>query len=455
MAKQISRKTFIKQISLFSLAFTGFYNMLLAAEKGVNLINGNNSLIAGRDGILKLIKGFKYKIISEKGQLMSDGLTVPDRADGMMAFGNDNGKIILIRNHEIGHFYKLQKLLKLNPLYNYPDFINKHSNEIYDLGSDKQFPCCGGTTTMVYNPKTQRIEKEYTSLAGTLVNCSGGPTPWNTWISCEEIVSDIGEGGLQKNHGYNFEVIPSENIKLNKAIPLKAMGRFRHEAIAIDPITNIAYQTEDRENGLIYRFIPNKSSKYGYKGQLQALRISVKDTRNWEATTIKQHIKYNVSWVDLENPDRKNDDLRYDGENKGATIFARPEGMWYDNDNIYFTCTSGGYNKLGQIWKYQIKKNQLELIFEPNNSDLMKACDNIIVSPWGDLIVCEDGKGVDRLIGIKPNGSTYVIAENILNSSEFAGACFSPDGSILFINIYSPTKTIAITGPWKKLRESI
>ena len=81
----------------------------------------------------------------------------------------------------------------------------------------------------------------------------------------------------------------------------------------------------------------------------------------------------------------------------------------------------------------------------------MKACDNIIVSPWGDIIVCEDGKGIDRLIGIKPDGSTYVTAENSLNNAEFAGANFSPDGKILFVNIYSPTMTIAITGPWKKL----
>ena len=122
-----------------------------------------------------------------------------------------------------------------------------------------------------------------------------------------------------------------------------------------------------------------------------------------------------------------------------------------DKDNIYFTCTSGGYNKLGQIWKYEIKKNQLSLLFEPNNSNLMKACDNITVSPWGDLIICEDGKGIDRLIGIKPDGTTYVIAENVLNNSEFAGATFSPDGNTLFINIYSPTTTIAITGPWNTL----
>ena len=451
MIKKISRKTFIKQVSLFSLAFTGFYNMLVAAEKGTNFIKSNQNLTIGNDGVLKLLNGFNYKIISEKGQTMSDGLPVPDRADGMISFKGDNGNIILIRNQEIGHFYKLEKLLKLNPLYNYPDFIKANKDKFYDLGDNNQNPCCGGTTTIIYNPKTKQVENEYTSLSGTLINCSGGPTPWNTWISCEEIFVNKGEGGLQKNHGYNFEVIPSEKIELNKAVPLKAMGRFRHEAIAIDPNTNIAYQTEDREDGLIYRFIPKESPQYGLKGKLQAINISIKDTRNWERNNVKKNVKYNVKWVDLEKPDREDDDLRYDGKEKGASIFARPEGMWYDNNDIYFTCTSGGYNKIGQIWKYEIDNNQLELLFESNSSELMKACDNIIVSPWGDIIICEDGRGTDRLIGIKPDGSIYIIAENILNNAEFAGANFSPDGKILFVNIYSPTMTIAITGPWEKL----
>ena len=449
--KKISRKTFIKQISFYSLGFSGLYSMLIAAEKGIHLINEQDPLIKGNDGILKLIKGFNYKIISKQNQIMSDGLPVPGHADGMLSFNGENGRIILIRNHEIGNFYKIEKLLKLNSLYDYPDYINKNKDNFFDLGKNEKLPCCGGTTTIIYNPETQKVEKEFLSLAGTLVNCSGGPTPWNTWITCEEIVRNQGDDGLQKNHGYNFEVIPSDNIKLNKAIPLKAMGRFRHEAIAINPKTNIAYQTEDREDGLIYRFIPENSAKYGIKGKLQSLKISIKDTRNWKFNYIEKNKKYNVEWIDLENPDRKEDDLRYDGEQKGASVFARPEGMWFDNNSVYFTCTSGGYNKLGQIWKYHINNNQLELLFESNNSNLMKACDNIIISPWGDIIICEDGKGRDRLIGIKPNGKTYVIAENILNSAEFAGANFSPDGSILFVNIYSPTLTIAITGPWETL----
>ena len=141
--------------------------------------------------------------------------------------------------------------------------------------------------------------------------------------------------------------------------------------------------------------------------------------------------------------------MRYRAAEKGALIFARPEGMWYDNDFVYFTCTSGGEKKLGQIWKINVKNQTLELIFESHNSDAMRACDNITIAPWGDVIVCEDGRGRDRIMGIKKNGQTYVIAENILNTSEFAGVNFSPDGSILFVNIYSPTMTIAITGPWK------
>ena len=450
--KKISRKKFIKQISILPIAFSGIYNMMLAAESSINIINDKKPLVDGKDGILKIIKGFDYKVISKQNQIMSDGLPVPNHADGMMSFKGENGRIILIRNHEIGNFYKLEKLLKLNPIYNYPDFINQNKEYFFDLGKEEKYPCCGGTTTIVYNPNTQLVEKEFTSLAGTLVNCSGGPTPWNTWITCEEIVRNKGDDGLQRNHGYNFEVSPTENISLNKAIPLKAMGRFRHEAIAIDPITNIAYQTEDRDDGLIYRFIPKKLSKYGLKGKLQALKIPEKDTRNWKFNSIIKNHSYPVEWINLDNPDRDDDSLRYDGQKNGASIFARPEGMWFDKDNIYFTCTSGGYNKLGQVWKYEIKENTLELLFESNNSKIMKACDNIIVSPWGDIIICEDGKGRDRIIGIKPDGKTYVIAENILNSAEFAGANFSPDGKILFINIYSPTITIAITGPWETLK---
>lgn len=438
---KISRKTFLKDLSYLSMGIISFSNMLLASEAGKLITKNIFPIQNDPNGILKLMQGFNYKIISEKGQKMSDGLTVPDYADGMASFKAPDGRIILVRNHEIGHFEKIEKLLDKNPVYKNKNYIEKHKSLIYDI--DSNGPCCGGTTSITYNPKTEKVEYEHMSLLGTLVNCAGGKTPWNTWISCEETVKE--------KHGYNFEVNPYDQT-LNKATPLKAMGRFRHEAVAIDPYTSIAYQTEDRHEGLIYRFTPNVKKQYQKGGKLQALMIKnmkENDTRNWSNTIFVKNKLYDIEWLTLDNTDNPDDDMRYKAADDGAAFFARPEGMWYDDNMVYFTCTSGGEKKLGQIWKIDITKQTLELIFESQNSTIMKACDNITIAPWGDVIVCEDGKGRDRIIGVKKNGNTYIIAENILNKSEFAGVNFSPDGNILFVNIYSPTMTIAITGPWK------
>ena len=452
MNHKISRQKFLKDISVITVGLLAFSNMLLAAEKGITRLSNMFPVVNDPKGILRLMKGFKYNIISQKGQMMTDGLTVPDHADGMASFKGKDDNIILIRNHEIGHFKTIEKLLDKNPMQKNKKYINQFANLMYDQGANKK-PCGGGTSTIIYNSKTQSVEKEYLSLAGTLVNCGGGITPWNTWISCEETVDTKGSG-LTKNHGYNFEVIPSETVQLNQAIPLKDMGRFRHEAIAIDPKTNIAYQTEDRKDGLIYRFIPNVKKQYAKGGKLQALIIknmNTNDTRNWETDNFVINTKYKIDWIDLDNVRNPKDDLRKRGAKKGAAIFARAEGMWYDKNIVYFTCTSGGSKNLGQIWKIDTDNQTLEMMFESHNSDVMRMCDNMTIAPWGDVVICEDGKGKDRLIGLKPNGTTYVIAENYLNNSEFAGVNFSPDGSILFVNIYSPTMTIAITGPWKEI----
>ena len=182
---KISRKTFLKDLSYISLGIMSFANMLMAAEKGALILKNILPIENDVNGILKLMKGFSYKVISEKGQLMSDGLTVPDYADGMASFKGENGTIILVRNHEIGRFKTIEKILDKNPVYKNSHYINKNKSLIYDSGTNG--PCCGGTSTIVYNPKTQEIENEYISLLGTLVNCAGGVTPWGTWISCEEI----------------------------------------------------------------------------------------------------------------------------------------------------------------------------------------------------------------------------------------------------------------------------
>ena len=466
MNKKITRKKFLKKASILTLGFAGFSNYLLS--NSLDKINSTSlNLINDSNGILDLPYGFNYKVISKFGNLMNDGLQVPDHADGMGCFKVGKNKVALIRNHELGRFeefgfeveYKKSAFAKIND-------INKFypRNFIYDNCRDNVV-CFGGTTTIIYNTKTLKVENEYLSLAGTLINCSGGETPWGTWISCEETMVKKNKF-LLKDHGYNFEVSPNLKRITTTPNPIKQMGRFRHEAVAFDKKSGAVYQTEDRKDGMIYRYLPNNTTKLLKGGVLQALAFEDQfalDTRNWNEDKVLQNQTYNVKWINIKNVKSPDDDLRYQGFNNGCARFARPEGMWENNGEIFFTCTTGGNKGLGQIWKYipspyegtnneSKEPSKLELFFESDDSKSLDMCDNITVSPWGDIIICEDGRGVDYLVGIRPNGESYKIAKNVLNNSELAGACFSPDGKTLFINIYKPTITLAITGPWDRLK---
>ena len=447
----ISRKDFIKNISIVTIGLTSFSRLLSSTSALLNL--DTLSLIKDSKGILNLPKGFSYSVLSKLNDKMDDGLNVPDKADGMGCFKLDKNHVILVRNHEIGHVPLLGNTFRLKNPYGKKmgRYIRKKNNYFYD-STAKKTECFGGTTSITYNIKTKKVVNQHLSLVGTLVNCSGGQSPWGTWISCEETVKSK-EGKILKNHGYNFEVFPSSKNRLTKAVPLKAMGRFRHEAVAFDPNKGFVYQTEDREDGLFYRFIPNVKNNLKKGGKLQGLSLvdfRGPDCRNWKNETFKVGKSYRCKWIDLDDVESPLDDLRKRGRNKGCAIFARGEGMWYADDYVYFVATTGGKNKYGQIWRYSNNK-KLELFYESKSKESMYKPDNIVVSPWGDVIICEDGRGHDRLIGIKPNGQTYVLAENILNTSELAGIVFSPNEKILFLNIYKPTMTLAIEGPWNQL----
>ena len=444
----MNRKEFLTKATLLTFGMLSAPQLL--ANKNKKILKTNN-LIKDINGILDLPKDFSYKIISRENDLMDDGLTVPTSADGMACFQGNQDKVILIRNHEIGHVPNIENFLKSNPLGpRFLHYIKDNGKNFYDIKNNKT-QCFGGTTNIIYNTKLEKVELQYLSLGGTLVNCSGGSSPWNTWLSCEETVKKKG-AGLNKNHGYVFEVYPYDVVKLTKAVPLKSMGRFRREAIAFDISSGYIYQTEDRERGLLYRFIPKNKQKLFKGGVLQALSIEKMEgihTSNWKKNKFILNKKYKVKWIDLKNINSPNDTLRHEGKKLGCNPFARGEGIYYHNNNVYFTCTNGGNNRCGQIWKYSIGDSSINLFYESDNSTSLNMPDNLIISPWGDIIVCEDGKGRDRLVGIKPNGAIYYIASNALNNSEFAGATFSPDGNILFVNIYDPTLTIAIKGPWK------
>ena len=270
--------------------------------------------------------------------------------------------------------------------------------------------------------------------------------------------------GLAQDHGYNFEVPATRKPALADPIPLIEMGRFRHEAVAVQESTSIVYQTEDTGDGCFYRYIPHSPGKLHKGGKLQALVVRENptlDTRNWgDGPEIPRHLRLATDWVDVEEPESPNDDLRKQAQGNGAAIFARGEGMWAGDGEFYFACTSGGAARKGQIWRYVPSPYEgtrkedkdpgyLELFVEPNDSRLINNADNLTVAPWGDLFVCED-TGDSHIVGVTPQGEIYKFAHNIHAETEMAGSVFSPDGSTLYVNIQGAGLTLAIQGPWEK-----
>ncbi len=416
------------------------------------------------DRILDLPDGYSYTIVSRAGERMDDGLVVPRAHDGMAAFAGEDGRVILVCNHELAAAYFAHSAFA-EGFDAQPKAV---TDRVYDLGGGKT-PGAGGTTTTVYNPKTRTTERQHLSLAGTEWNCAGGPTPWGSWLSCEECFEspgrDLSAGRVvhrDKKHGYVFEV-PANAQGLVEPIPIRAMGRFEHEATAVHEPTGIVFLTEDRRDSLFYRYIPSVPGELHKGGVLQALMIEGQPafmTHNWSGEAqILPGESLRTRWIDVDNVDGDENDLRLRGTTRGAATFARGEGLCNANGDMVFTCTIGGAARLGQVFAYhpsphegqpqeQAVPGQLTLIAEATHESILRNPDNITFAPWGDLIACEDTSGHCGLVGIRPDGSQYQLADNAHTDSELTGACFSPDGKTLFVNIQYPGMTLAITGPF-------
>ncbi|MGI9270154.1 MAG: alkaline phosphatase PhoX [Woeseiaceae bacterium] len=401
--------------------------------------------------IIDLPAGFTYRVVSRSGDRMADGLRVPHDHDGMAAFPGDDGRVILVCNHELGP-ENADKSAFDPDLDALPGFVQ---DKIYDAGGGRT-PGLGGTTTTIYNPKTGRTERQHLSLIGTEYNCAGGATPWGSWLSCEETFHNPGSGILyrrDKAHGYVFEV-PAAASGLVDPVPIRAMGKFEHEAAAVHAGSGIVYMTEDRHQSLVYRYIPDTPGDLQAGGQLQALAIgdgpSVR-THNWQdEARIKIGEELPVRWLDLDNVDSRENDLRVRGAAQGAATFARGEGLCVAGDDLFITATIGGAERMSQVFRYRWSPGggSLSLIAESTSHSLLRGADNIVMAPFGDLLVCEDTASNCGIVGIGPDGVQYAVADNAYSDSELAGVCFSPDGKILFVNIQYRGLTLAITGPW-------
>jgi len=396
---------------------------------------------------LALPAGFTYRRFSVMGTPMSDGRPTPSAHDGMAAFALPNGNVRLVRNHEI-------------PGLATPELLTVAGDPLkgYDPGGQ------GGTTSLeikVMPDGDRRLVRDFVSLSGTIMNCAGGPTPWGSWLSCEETT----QGGppLRQPHGYCFEVRARANEEV-RATPLKALGRFVHEAVAVDPATGIVYETEDQSRAGLYRFIPDQPGLLAAGGRLEMLGIAgapnsdLSNSDPSQAVVVGQPLP--VTWFDIADPDpddaEENPSAVFEqGDAQGAARFRRLEGCWYGEDSIYFTSTSGGAAGLGQVWQYQPAAGvdgQLTLVFESTEAACLDGPDNITVSPRGGILICEDGGGEQYLRGLTAAGKVFDFALNRITQREFAGATFSPDGQTLFVNIQgdivNPGMTFAIWGPW-------
>lgn len=396
--------------------------------------------------LLSLPEGFVYRSFGWTGDGMSDGIPTPGAHDGMAVVGSDKNTIVLVRNHErtgtSGSFAP--------------------SKVTFDPAAT------GGTSNLTFDPRTGHWLGAYASLGGTLTNCAGGPTPWNTWLSCEETTrGPQTDARYARQHGWVFEV-PAFGPANPQ--PLVQMGGFAHEAAATDPATSIVYLTEDRTPSGFYRFVPNVRTRLAQGGTLQMLKV-VKLTAPLlyggpgGTSPIPNGTSFDVEWVPIADPQRvystgtASGGVFNQGFALGGAGFARLEGAWFGNGVVWFTSTSGGITGKGQVWKYDPRTERLTMVYESPGAGILDNPDNCAWSPRGSLILCEDGSNaIQRLHGLTPDGTLFPFCENQVVLSgfkgfsgdyrdrEFAGATFY--NQWLFVNIQTPGITFAITGPW-------
>lgn len=468
----LSRRIFLQQAAATSLAFGGLAARGLAATNASNVeqayfnqTNPYGDLIPDPAGLFDLPAGFEYRVLSTVGEEMSDGLLAAGDFDGMGCFAGPDGRLTLVRNHEL-----MPQEIEASAFGVDASRLDRIDRSRIHDWTEAGLPHLGGTSHLIIDPQTLTVERSFMSLAGTANNCAGGVTPWGSWVTCEETELTAGpSAGV--DHGYCFEV-PASATGLIEPVPLRAMGRFRHEAIAVDPASGAVYQTEDkRGTALFYRYLPDHPGELARGGRLQALAVRGRpglDLRNLSASAdnLRPGEWVEVEWIDMEEVDAPNADLAERGHAAGAARFTRGEGLWWGQGECYFTCTDGGPAGIGQIWRYQpsphegqpgerAQPGRLQLFVESGDDRIMEYCDNLCVAPWGDLIVAEDGPRDQYIRGVTPSGEVYTIGRNAFTGpdgekSEICGPCFSPDGSTLFFNIQRhPGRTFAVRGPWR------
>ncbi|HCV22731.1 MAG TPA: phosphatase, partial [Candidatus Latescibacteria bacterium] len=439
----LSRRHFLKSAAAVTLGFQGLQRHVAFATQNEGRSAGFGPLVEDPDGILSLPADFTYRILSRTGVEMADGLLMPGAHDAMAAFQGSGGRTLLVCNHEL-----TSGALAAGAFGPENDRLSKvPANNFYDFGGGVS-PSLGGTTTTVLG-KDGQVERRFLSLAGTVRNCAGGPTPWGSWVTCEETTQRGGEAGYEKDHGYNFEVPATQDIRRADPIPLKAMGRFNHEAVAVDLPTRTLYLTEDSGSGRLYRFtsVGAKTSINGKEGlDLDNGLLEVLEIEGFEAGGYQEDLDvarklHKVKWVAVQSPERTQAEVRSEIEATGVgapgTVFKGGEGIWTQefpegqrqtvdgSDHplravIFFACK--GDNR---VYALDVDNELIEVVFDNEQLTAVDELpyddvDNLVVSPAGDVIVAEDGDAM-RLMVMIPNQPAKILLQVPGGESELTG----------------------------------
>jgi secreted PhoX family phosphatase len=439
-------------------------------------------LVDDPEGILALPPGFAYEIVTYAGRTqLNDGEgPTPSNHDGTAVFDARRGRLRLIQNHELPAGSTLG--------------VPHVPGTVYDPTA-----VMAGGCTVIETDRRGRNHGEWVGISGTLVNCAGGPTPWGTWLTCEETEIKAGtpwsgngqSGTYSKDHGYVFEVFAGGRTE---PAPIKAFGRYAHEALAVDPKRERVYLSEDASNpnGLFYRWTAPKGLRLGpdvahmlgdTAGTLEAMAIIMDDGSVLPdvayLTSAQLGRPFPVRWVNVPERDGQTTSVRKqftDEITRGKKfegVFGTEKGVYVVNSFAFNTgdLPADAVKHDGMVWFYSYAEQTITLVtYFPHQTTtdsgtaprydgvVFDGPDNVTVTPWGTLVLAEDGVGASHVLSSTPGGPTYAIARNQLNIgtaeapeySEFTGPTFTSDGKVLFVNIQTPGITLAVTGPWEK-----
>ena len=259
----------------------------------------------------------------------------------------------------------------------------------------------GGGAGAIRFDRNGRICSAYRILADTDVNCSGGATPWGTWLSCEEV--DRGQVWECDPHG------------VRAAVARPAMGVFKHEAAAVDPRGKRVYLTEDIGDGGFYRFTPERWPNLS-EGHLEIAAVAPNGL---------------VTWHQVPDPSAATTPTRH--QVPGSTPFARGEGIWFDSGIVYVATTADN-----RVHAYDTRWRRIEVIYDAAKltDPPLTGVDNMTVARSGDLYVCEDnGTGELDIVLITPGRriARFLTATGAHHTtSELAGVVFDPRGRRLY-----------------------